>query len=161
MGGIPSNYTVDFNLDLVTPVDLTGLPTSYRVDIGSLPKLQIGLDPITINPITVNPLAVAVRVTELPSIRAHVPANFNVGFSLMGFQLASIRLCGEAQVITEPYVPILVSRAEPFLDPFLSLSQHPRRWFLKCPLRQRSAERSNDICPPRHVHCGSKVRQVD
>jgi hypothetical protein len=112
MGGIPSNYTVDVNLDLVTPVDLTGLPTNYHVDIGSLPKIQIGLDPITINPITLkplditlNPLDIAVRVTEAPSIRAHVPANFTLGFSLLGLQLACIRLCGEAQVITEPYVP--------------------------------------------------------
>ena|SRR5271156_3275855 len=105
MGGIPSNYTVDMNLDLVTPVELTGLPTSYGIDVKSLPKIQIGLDPITINPITLNPLDIAVRVTEAPSIRAHVPANFTVGFSLLGLQLACIRLCGEAQVITEPYVP--------------------------------------------------------
>jgi hypothetical protein len=105
MGGIPSNYTVDVNLDLVTPVELTGLPTSYGIDINHLPKIQIGLDPITINPITLNPLDLAVRVTEAPSIRAHVPANFTVGFSVLGLQLACIRLCGEAQVITEPYVP--------------------------------------------------------
>jgi hypothetical protein len=104
MGGIPSNYTVDVNLDLVTPVELAGLPTSYSVDIGSLPKIQIGLDPITINPITLNPLDIALRVTEAPSIRAHVPANFTLGFSLLGLQLGCIRLCGEAQVITEPYV---------------------------------------------------------
>lgn len=100
MGGIPSNYTVDVSLDLVTPVELAGLPTSYSLDIGSLPKIQIGLDPITINP-----LDISVRVKEAPSIRAHVPANFTVGFSVLGFQLACIRLCGEAQVITEPYVP--------------------------------------------------------
>ncbi|MGB8770721.1 MAG: hypothetical protein WCC92_13970 [Candidatus Korobacteraceae bacterium] len=48
MGGIPSNYTVD--LDLVSPVDLMGIPTSF--DITSLPKIQIGLDRITIDPIT-------------------------------------------------------------------------------------------------------------
>jgi len=105
VGGIPSHYTVDLSLDLVSPVDLSGIPTSYNVDITSLPKIQIGLDPITINPITLNPLDIAVRVIEAPSIRAHVPANFSVGFSLLGFQLACIRLCGEAQVITEPYVP--------------------------------------------------------
>ena len=110
MGGIPSNYTVDVNLDLVTPVELAGLPTNYHLDIGSLPKIQIGIDPITINPITINPLTlnpldIAVRVTEAPSIRAHVPANFTVGFSLLGLQIARIQLCGEAQVITEPYVP--------------------------------------------------------
>jgi hypothetical protein len=103
LGGIPSHYTVD--LDLVSPVDLTGIPSNFHVDIGSLPKIQIGLDPITVNPLTLNPLDVSVRVKEAPSIRAHVPANFTVGFSVLGLQLACIRLCGEAQVITEPYVP--------------------------------------------------------
>jgi hypothetical protein len=108
LGGIPSHYTVD--LDLVSPVELSGLPSTYHLNIDSLPKIQIGLDPITINPITVNPLTlnpldISVRVKEAPSVRAHVPANFTVGFSLLGFQLACIRLCGEAQVITEPYVP--------------------------------------------------------
>ena len=77
MGGIPQNYTVDVNLDLVTPVELAGIPTNYHLDIGSLPKIQIGIDPITINPITVNPLTlnpldISVRVKEAPSIRAHV-----------------------------------------------------------------------------------------
>jgi len=100
VGGIPSNYTVDMSLDLVSPVDLTGIPSSYQLDITSLPKIQIGLDPITINP-----LDLSVQITQIPSIRAHVPAHYAVGFSVLGFQLASIQLCGEAQVITEPYVP--------------------------------------------------------
>ena len=98
MGGIPSNYTVD--LDIVSPVDLTGIPTSYKVDINSLPKIQIGMDPITLNPVDMS-----VRLKEIPSVRAHIPAVYTVGFSVLGVQLASIRLCGEAQVITEPYVP--------------------------------------------------------
>lgn len=101
MGGIPSNYTVD--LDLVSPVDLMGIPSSF--DITSLPKIQIALDHITIEPITLKPLDVNVHVKEIPSIRTHVPAAFTVGFSVLGLQVASIRLCGEAQVITEPYVP--------------------------------------------------------
>jgi hypothetical protein len=98
LGGIPSHYSVD--LDLVSPVDLTGIPTSFKVDINSLPRIQIGLDPITLNPVDVS-----VRLKEIPSVRAHIPAAFTVGFSVLGLQLASIRLCGEAQVITEPYVP--------------------------------------------------------
>jgi hypothetical protein len=102
VGGIPSNYTVEMSLDLVSPVDLTGIPSSYQLDITNLPKIQIGLDPITINP-----LSLALQITQIPSIRAHVPANFVAGFSLFGFQLAAIQLCGEAQVITEPYVPNL------------------------------------------------------
>lgn len=98
MGGIPSHYSVD--LDLVSPVDLTGIPSSIKVDITSLPRIQIGLDPITLNPVDVS-----VRLKEIPSVRAHIPAAFTLGFSVLGLQVASIRLCGEAQVITEPYVP--------------------------------------------------------
>ena len=100
MGGIPSNYTVDMSLDFVSPLDLSGIPSSYQLDVTSLPKIQIGLDPITINP-----LDLSVQITQVPSIRAHVPAHYAVGFSVLGFQVASIHLCGEAQVITEPYVP--------------------------------------------------------
>jgi hypothetical protein len=107
VGGIPSNYTVDMSLDLVSPVELAGIPSSYQLDITNLPKIQIGLDPITINPLTINPLTLSLKITEIPSVRAHVPANFVAGFSLLGFQLAAIQLCGEAQVITEPYVPNL------------------------------------------------------
>lgn len=103
MGGIPSNYTVD--LDLISPVELNGIPTNFQVDIKSLPKIQIGLDNITINPLTVNPLDLSVAITQIPSVRTHVPAAFTVGFSILGLQLANVRLCGEAQVITEPYVP--------------------------------------------------------
>lgn len=98
MGGIPSNYTVD--LDLISPVDIMGIPTGYTVDIASLPKMHISLDPITLNPVDLS-----VHLKEIPSVRAHVPAAFTVGFSVLGLQVASIRLCGEAQVITEPYIP--------------------------------------------------------
>jgi hypothetical protein len=101
VGGIPSNYTVE--LDLISPVDLMGIPSSF--DITSLPKIQIALDHITIEPITLKPLDVNVHLKEIPSVRTHVPAAFTVGFSVLGLQLASIRLCGEAQVITQPYVP--------------------------------------------------------
>lgn len=101
--GFPSNFSVD--LDLVSPVDLTGIPTGYSVDVKSLPKINIGLDPITVNPITLNPLDVSVHLKDIPSIRTHIPAAFTVGFSVLGLQIASVRLCGEAQVITEPYVP--------------------------------------------------------
>jgi hypothetical protein len=101
--GMPSHFSVD--LDLVSPVELSGIPSSYQVDITHLPKIDIGLDPITVNPITLNPLDVSVHLKEIPSVRTHVPAAFTVGFSVLGLQVASIRLCGEAQVITEPYVP--------------------------------------------------------
>jgi hypothetical protein len=94
-----------------------------------LPKIQLGVDalsltpltlnPLTLNPLTINPLTVnlgvptitlnpvqlSVAITQIPSVRAHLPSNYCVGFSLLGIELFSLRLCGESQVITEPYQP--------------------------------------------------------
>lgn len=38
-------------------------------------------------------------------MRTHLPADFTVGLSLFGMELMCIRLCGEAQMINEPYTP--------------------------------------------------------
>jgi hypothetical protein len=100
--GLSGDVGVDLAFDNHLGVDV---PTSYSFDITHIPKISIGLDPITINPLTVNPLDVSVRLKEIPSIRTHVPANFTLGLSVLGYDLACVRLCGEAQVITEPYVP--------------------------------------------------------
>jgi len=70
----------------VGPVTLAGIPDRYTVAISQLPDLNL-------------------RLKEIPSIRAHVPADFRLGFSVLGVELAALHLCGEAQVITEPYVP--------------------------------------------------------
>lgn len=77
--------TIDLNIDIkhIPQIDLNLM----------LPKIQIGVDPVEI------------RLTELPSIRGHLPADFCVGLSVLGFELMNVRLCGEAQIITEPYVP--------------------------------------------------------
>ncbi|MGH2707938.1 MAG: hypothetical protein ACRDJK_06545, partial [Actinomycetota bacterium] len=48
---------------------------------------------------------VEIRLTEFPRIRGHLPADFCVGLSVMGIELMNVRLCGEAQIITEPYQP--------------------------------------------------------
>jgi len=68
------------------PLTLAGIPDSYTVAISSLPDLNL-------------------RLKEIPSIRAHIPANFRLGLSVFGVELAALNLCGEAQVITEPFVP--------------------------------------------------------
>jgi hypothetical protein len=70
----------------VGPVTLDGIPDRYTVAISQLPDLNL-------------------RIKEIPSIRAHVPANFRLGFSVLGVEFAALSLCGEAQVITEPYEP--------------------------------------------------------
>jgi hypothetical protein len=68
------------------PLTLAGIPSNYTVGISTLPDVNL-------------------RIREIPSFRAHIPANFRLGFSVLGVELAALHLCGEAQVITEPYAP--------------------------------------------------------
>lgn len=102
----------------------------------TLPKIQVGLDPLKVGITDLPPIAVGItdlppvkvgitelppikldpielRLTEFPSIRAHLPADFHVGISFLGHELVGVRLCGEAQAITEPYVPNPCERCEP------------------------------------------------
>ena len=107
---VPSTYEHDVDvtsiptitIGSVGPVTLNGIPSSYDIDIdiNKLPKISLGIDPLKIEP-----MDVSVRLKEIPSVRAHLPMNYCVGLSLLGFELANIRLCGESQVITEPYKP--------------------------------------------------------
>ena len=92
--------TISGSLGAVGPVTVAGIPDTFHINIDKLPKIQLGLDPVTLNPVTLN-----LAITEMPSIRGHLPADFCVGLSILGMELLSIRLCGEAQIITEPYKP--------------------------------------------------------
>jgi hypothetical protein len=74
---------------------LTGLPDHYTISIDRLPKIQLGVDPVELS----------VRIREFPSLRVHLPADFRVGLSLLGMELLTVRLCGQAMAITEPYRP--------------------------------------------------------
>ncbi|HUN43486.1 MAG TPA: hypothetical protein VMU81_24590 [Acetobacteraceae bacterium] len=96
---IPSSFTFG--------VDLSGIPDSYTIGITEVPKIEIDLDPIQIHldPIEIRPLDLSFRLKEIPSVRAHLPLDYRVCLSVLGFELLGVRLCGEAQVITEPYVP--------------------------------------------------------
>jgi hypothetical protein len=93
-------------------IGITGMPSHYDIDIGKLPKISIGVDPLTatmtltpltLNPVTLNPVSLNIAITDLPSQRMHLPADFTVGLSMLGLQLLCVRLCGEAQMINEPY----------------------------------------------------------
>ncbi len=110
---IPTAYDVDVDVVSLAPVTVTkvgavgpvtvdGIPDTFHLDVQHLPKIQICLDPVTL---TVNPVDVGIRLEKIPDIRGHLPADFSVGLSLLGVELACVRLCGEAQVITEPYRP--------------------------------------------------------
>ncbi len=78
----------------VGPVTLAGIPSDYSVGITTLPDVNV-------------------RIREIPSLRVHVPANFHLGFSILGVELAALNLCGEAQIITEPYAPNPCERCGP------------------------------------------------
>jgi uncharacterized protein YegP (UPF0339 family) len=54
----------------------------------------------------------AIRIKEIPEVRTHLPAHYNLGFKLFGVEIASISLCGEGQVITEKYRPNRYERCE-------------------------------------------------
>jgi hypothetical protein len=97
--------SVDVKHYFKEPLDVDISPSTFGLNldvthIAEMPKITIGLDPIT-----VEPLEVSVRLKEIPSIRTHIPANFAIGLSVLGYDIACVRLCGEAQVITEPYHP--------------------------------------------------------
>ena len=113
MGVDLSDVNVDLggSLGSVGPVTVAGIPSNYTINIPSLPKVTLGIDPaeshiqLGIDPLTINPVELKMSVERIPDIRAHLPADFTVGLSLLGMQLMCVRLCGEAQMITEPYVP--------------------------------------------------------
>jgi hypothetical protein len=107
-GPIPAD--ISGSLGAIGPVTVAGIPSTFdinidklpdiHIDVDKLPKIQLGVDPITINPLDLN-----LSIKQIPNIRGHLPADFCVTLALAGFDLLSIRLCGEAQIITEPFVP--------------------------------------------------------
>jgi hypothetical protein len=106
---IPDSYDVDItsipaitvsSVGPVGPITVAGIPDTFNILVKELPKIQLGIDPVTINPIDLS-----LRLKELPSQRVHLPADFCVGLSILGMELLALRLCGEAQMINEPYKP--------------------------------------------------------
>lgn len=92
---------IDFGLDLSGNIGVSG---NFGI---ALQKINIGMDPIqlAIAPIEIKPIDFSIRLKEMPSMRVHLPLNYCVGLALFGFEVLAVRLCGEGQIITEPYVP--------------------------------------------------------
>src|SRR5262249_37235484 len=76
-------------------------PLDINATIVSLPAIHFSID--SIPKIVIDDVNLNMRIKEFPSIRGHLPADFCVGLSVLGVELMSVRLCGEAQIITEPY----------------------------------------------------------
>ena len=89
--------TTNYKNTVTIPVgtNITGIPTTLTLNIDRLPKVQLGVDPVNLN----------LAISEFPSLRVHLPADFRVGLSLLGMELLNVRLCGQAMAITEPYKP--------------------------------------------------------
>jgi hypothetical protein len=121
---IPSEYTahidsngtafvVDANLD---DIHIKEFPTINLGEISTrvkeIPRLTVDsnvavtqLPPINTNVAIKELPEIKVALTSIPDTRVHLPANFNVGLSVLGVCLVNVSLCGEAQIITEKYVP--------------------------------------------------------
>src|SRR5262249_15013129 len=94
----------------VGPVTVAGIPDTFHINIDKVAKITLGVDPVhlavdNLPKITLGVDPVELKITQFPSIRGHLPAAFSVGVSLLGLELLCVRLCGEAQVVTEPYHP--------------------------------------------------------
>ena len=101
-GGGPIPSQIGGSLGAVGPVTVAGIPDRFFINVEHLPKIQLGVDPLTL---TLNPVDVGIRIEKIPDTRVHLPADFRVGLSLLGVELMCVRLCGEAMAITEPFVP--------------------------------------------------------
>ena len=93
----------------IGPVTVAGIPDTFNINVQKLPKIEIGVDPVHISVDALPKLNIGVDPLELrleiASTRTHLPADFHVGLSMLGRELMCVRLCGEAQMINEPYRP--------------------------------------------------------
>jgi hypothetical protein len=126
--GVPSSFDIDVtDLPSITvssvgpigPVTIAGIPNPFHIAIDNIPKIQLGIDKVQlgIDPLEVKPLSISMALKEIPNIRGHLPADFSVGLSVMGLELLCVRLCGEAQIITEPFHPNPCERCGATLTP--------------------------------------------
>ena len=112
--GVPNAFTIGVTEIPIVPVSVSveTIPVLHlsvdnippvHVSVDSIPPLHVSVDALP--PIKVQLDPVEIRLTEIPSTRVHIPADFAVSLSMMGMDFGVVRLCGEAQVITEPYKP--------------------------------------------------------
>ncbi len=103
--------SVSGSFGAVGPVSLSGIPDAYTIKVPEIAKIQYGVDPlestVTLKPVRLDlgPIETRLAITEIPSMRTHLPVNYCVGLSIFGVELAAVRLCGEGMIINEPYKP--------------------------------------------------------
>jgi hypothetical protein len=112
---------MSIDLDIPNPWDFNidaDMSANMGISIHELPKIILEVAPLEIKPLDISmelkplamsmeikPLDMSFRLKEIPSVRAHFPVDYKVCFGFLGIEIASIRFCGQAQIISEPYVP--------------------------------------------------------
>ena len=71
-----------------------GIDTNSKVDLLNLPHFTLQ------------------DIKDMMKVRMHIPNYSTICFKMLGMELFSICIGGEAQVITEPYVPNAAERCE-------------------------------------------------
>lgn len=99
-----ADVTVTHVFDDRLDVELMGLPTDYDFDLSGIPS-DFTFDIKHLPNITIDPVTVNLAITSIPAIRTHIPSTYTVGLSILGYELVALRLCGETQLITEPFRP--------------------------------------------------------
>jgi hypothetical protein len=101
---VSSSADITLKFDDQLDVDLSGIPTDFDLDLSGIPS-DFSLDVTNLPRIEIAPLEVSLAITRIPSIRTHVPSTYTIGLSILGYELVALRLCGETQLITEPFRP--------------------------------------------------------
>jgi hypothetical protein len=115
IGNLGGDYGMDLNVD--AGLENMHLSFDKLPDIVSrvkeLPRIELGdintnihvkeMPRIEIDANTKSSLDIAIK--EIPEVRAHLPAHYNLGISIFGVEIINFSLCGESQVITEKYIP--------------------------------------------------------
>jgi len=113
VGNLGGDYGVDVDAGLDdVHLSIDSLP-EFVARVKELPRLELGdintnirvkeMPRIEIDANTTSTLDVSIK--EIPDVRAHLPAHYNLGITIFGIEVINFSLCGESQLITEKYVP--------------------------------------------------------
>lgn len=115
VGNVGGEYGMDVDVDAGLEnmhLSVEKLP-EFVATVKELPRIELGdintnvhvkeLPRIEIDATTNSSLDISIK--EIPDVRAHLPAHYNLGISLFGVEIINFSLCGESQIITEKYRP--------------------------------------------------------